>query len=52
VDEATIVKSIRFARSVTFYARTGDWLPFGCLGVSVVGLALAAARRTLRPVRV
>ena len=38
----SIVQSLRFARSVTLYARWGDWLPFLCLAASAVVLAAGA----------
>ena len=48
---ASMVETIRFARSVTFYSRTGDWLPVGCVGLSIIGLAAAWRRRAYRPAR-
>ena len=41
---ATSAATVRFARSVSPYARTGDWLPLGCL-VLGAGLVGAAALR-------
>ena len=49
----TLVQRLRFAETVTPYARWGDWLPWLCLAVlAVVGLVAATgAARTSSPVR-
>ena len=38
-EAATVVKRVRFSTGATWYARTGDWLPLGCV-VAAVGAAL------------
>jgi apolipoprotein N-acyltransferase len=38
---AVLIEELRFATSISFYARTGDWLPIGCL--LAVGLAILAS---------
>ncbi len=51
--ESSVLRgTIRFAEDITFYARAGDWLPLGCVGLTVFGSVLFAAsgvrrRRTL-----
>ncbi len=44
----TLVREVRFAEGSTFYARTGDWLPWGSMAVSIAGLLLAARHKLLR----
>jgi apolipoprotein N-acyltransferase len=42
----TLIRDMRFADVITFYARTGDWLPLTCLIVTgVIVVAAAVARR-------
>jgi len=43
-----IVQDVRFAENVTLYARTGDWLPIGCLvgGAGWFIWGVATRRRT------
>ncbi|MFN2489022.1 MAG: apolipoprotein N-acyltransferase [Actinomycetota bacterium] len=41
----TLIQELRFAAEVTFYARTGDWLPLAAVVVSASALAAAAVRR-------
>lgn len=43
---AALTREVSFAEDVTFYARVGDWLPYSCAALSLLGLAL-----TLRSVR-
>ncbi|MGH2820306.1 MAG: apolipoprotein N-acyltransferase, partial [Actinomycetota bacterium] len=43
-EESIVVRDVSFADDITFYARTGDWLPWLCVAGSAVGL-LAALRR-------
>jgi len=38
-EAATVVKRVRFSTGATWYARTGDWLPLGCV-VAAVGAVL------------
>jgi apolipoprotein N-acyltransferase len=40
----SMVTDVNFAEDVTFYARTGEWLPIGCVVISIV-LAASSARR-------
>ena len=40
-----LMQPVRFAEQVTLYARTGDWLPLGCLVVVVFGGVVLARRR-------
>jgi apolipoprotein N-acyltransferase len=40
-----LVRDIRFATHVTFYARVGDWLPWTCLVGSLGALVIAFRRR-------
>ena len=40
-----LVQRLRFAEKVTFYARTGDWLPLAAFGGSAAACAVALRRR-------
>ena len=42
----TLVRDVRFSESATFYARTGDWLPWGS---AVLGLLLVVSAVVLKP---
>jgi apolipoprotein N-acyltransferase len=41
----TLIETVRMADTATFYARTGDWLPWACVVVLFVAPAVAARRR-------
>jgi apolipoprotein N-acyltransferase len=41
----TMVRDIAFADDVSIYARTGDWVAYGSLVASALGLIVAARRR-------
>lgn len=47
----TLVRDVRFAERATFYARTGDWLPWGSIAVSIAGLVLSLLAGYLRSPR-
>lgn len=47
--QATLKQDLRFAEDASFYARTGDWLPIGCVVASIL-LTIGTARRPRRPV--
>lgn len=36
-----LIRDVHFAEGATFYARTGDWLPWGSIAVSIAGLVLS-----------
>ncbi|MDP9226015.1 MAG: apolipoprotein N-acyltransferase [Actinomycetota bacterium] len=40
----SIVQKVRFARSISFYARTGDWLPILCLIASLAMVVVGITR--------
>lgn len=40
----TLVHDVAFARDMTFYARTGDWLPLASLAVAAAAVAAALVR--------
>jgi apolipoprotein N-acyltransferase len=42
---AALVHTVRFARSVTLYARMGDWLPFSCMALGVLVVVFGARKR-------
>jgi apolipoprotein N-acyltransferase len=42
----TLIQTVRMAQAASFYARTGDWLPWACVVVLFVGPAMAARRRS------
>jgi apolipoprotein N-acyltransferase len=42
----SMVADVSFAEDLTFYARTGEWLPIGCGLVSVALVALSGRRMT------
>jgi apolipoprotein N-acyltransferase len=42
----SLVRDVRFSESATFYARTGDWLPWGS---AVLGLLLVLSAAILKP---
>jgi apolipoprotein N-acyltransferase len=42
----SLVRDVRFSESATFYARIGDWLPWGS---AVLGLLLVLAAAILKP---
>lgn len=44
----TLVRTVRFARNVTLYARVGDWLPFACSALALAALIAAIARSRRR----
>ena len=48
----TLVREVNFTQEVTLYARTGDWLPWGCIALSIAGLIVSVTRRMPRPVAV
>jgi apolipoprotein N-acyltransferase len=39
------VKGVRFASHISFYARTGDWLPLVCVAASAVATGIGALKR-------
>ncbi|MEA2508043.1 MAG: apolipoprotein N-acyltransferase [Actinomycetota bacterium] len=45
----SIVRTLHFSTAETFYTRTGDWLPIGCLGASVIALGMSLIRRRNKP---
>ena len=42
---ASMVRELRFAESITLYARTGDWLVAASLALSVIGVMVGVVRR-------
>jgi apolipoprotein N-acyltransferase len=48
-DETTLTRTLRFSRSPTFYARTGDWFALVCLGLGAA--FVIAGLRSGRPIR-
>jgi apolipoprotein N-acyltransferase len=45
----TLVQGMRFAEDISFYARTGDWLPIGSAVATMVLIAAVAIRTRGRP---
>jgi apolipoprotein N-acyltransferase len=45
----SLVHTVRFSTTTTWYTKTGDWLPLACLAVSALALAAALIRRRTRP---
>jgi apolipoprotein N-acyltransferase len=43
--KASLIEDVRFAESITPYARIGDWLPYLCLAAVSAATAFAAANR-------
>jgi apolipoprotein N-acyltransferase len=39
----TLMRDVRFARRTTFYTRTGDWLPWGSIALSIAGLVSSSS---------
>lgn len=44
-NASVIVQELRFATDVSFYARTGDWLPWGCLVATLLGMVVFVTGR-------
>jgi apolipoprotein N-acyltransferase len=42
--KATLVQDMQFADGISFYARTGDWVPIGCAAATVAVILVAAIR--------
>jgi apolipoprotein N-acyltransferase len=42
----TLIQTVRMAQDASFYARTGDWLPWACVVVLFVGPAIVTRRRS------
>ena len=48
-EATTASQTVRVVTSPTFYARTGDWLPFVCIGLAVALGAWGVTRRRSEP---